>query len=297
MSEPVRRMLLAVDGSRDSEHAARAAADLAGRTGAELHVVHAWQYIHSPHLQAYIRSELERWGREILEEQVKKIEAAGAGVAKAHLLMGRAASVILHVAGEIGADLIVMGSRGTNPIERLLLGSVSEEVVSHAGQPVLIMRGSSWPPRRVVIGDDGSGPAWQAAELGTRLARLFGAEEVLVRAHPRLPAPSGGWGPEAARGLAEARGREEEALRGRAEELGALLGSRPNAVLAEKEPAGAILDAAGEDEATLVALGSRGMGAVRRAMLGSVSTKVLRAARGPVLVCPGRERPQDGRGG
>jgi nucleotide-binding universal stress UspA family protein len=40
---------------------------------------------------------------------------------------------------------------------------------------------------------------------------------------------------------------------------------------------------------SLLVVGSRGLGAGRRMLLGSVSTKVLRAASGPVLVCPPRE--------
>ncbi|QYJ15461.1 hypothetical protein Rxycam_01284 [Rubrobacter xylanophilus DSM 9941] len=283
------RVLLAVDGSEDAEFAARVAADLCRRSGAELHLIHAWQYVHSPHLQAYIRSELRRWGQEILEAQAKSIEAAGAGVTKVHLVMGRAAEAILNVSEEVGADLVVMGGRGTNPIERLLLGSVSEEVVDHAGRPVLIVRGRRWPPKRVVVGDDGSEPAREAARAGMLLARLLGAEELLLRAHPGPPLPVRDRDSEAARELDEALRRDEESLWRRAEELGALLGLRPRFVLVEKEPAAAILDAVGE-EAALVAVGSRGLGAVRRAALGSVSTKVLRAAPCPVLVCPGRVR-------
>jgi nucleotide-binding universal stress UspA family protein len=41
-----------------------------------------------------------------------------------------------------------------------------------------------------------------------------------------------------------------------------------------------------DEESALIAVGSRGLGLAKRLRLGSVSTKVLRAARGPVLVCP-----------
>ena len=41
-----------------------------------------------------------------------------------------------------------------------------------------------------------------------------------------------------------------------------------------------------DDEPALTAVGSRGLGAARRVMLGSVSTRILRAANGPVLIVP-----------
>ena len=49
-----------------------------------------------------------------------------------------------------------------------------------------------------------------------------------------------------------------------------------------------------EEEKALIAVGSRGLGAAQRVMLGSVSTKILRVARGPVLVCPPGKRSKDG---
>jgi nucleotide-binding universal stress UspA family protein len=90
--------------------------------------------------------------------------------------------------------------------------------------------------------------------------------------------------------LAEDYWRQKElALDKRADELQALVGLRPETRFVMRDAAVAILDAAGEDPATLVAVGSRGLGVVRRAMLGSVSTKVVRAASGSVLICLHRE--------
>jgi nucleotide-binding universal stress UspA family protein len=56
----------------------------------------------------------------------------------------------------------------------------------------------------------------------------------------------------------------------------------------ESKPAPAIVDVAGEAEETqsLIAVGSRGLSAPKRVLLGSVSTKILRTADGPILVVP-----------
>ena len=78
-------------------------------------------------------------------------------------------------------------------------------------------------------------------------------------------------------------------LEARADGLEGILGSRPQTEIrtAEGDPAVAKLEAAQEgDGTTLIAVGSRGLGTIQRVRLGSVSTKVLRAAMGPVLVYP-----------
>ncbi len=64
------------------------------------------------------------------------------GEARVHtrVAFGPAADTICKVADELPADLIVVGARGMNPAERLLLGSVSDRVVHHANQPVTVVR-------------------------------------------------------------------------------------------------------------------------------------------------------------
>jgi nucleotide-binding universal stress UspA family protein len=82
--------------------------------------------------------------------------------------------------------------------------------------------------------------------------------------------------------------RAEKALVERAAELEVRLDSRPQIRLVVGEAAAHLLEAAEEQspERTLLAVGSRGLGAIGRMRLGSVSTKVLHAAEGPVLVHP-----------
>lgn len=288
------KILLATDGSEDAEFAARAAVDLSRRTGAQLHVSHAWRplphYAYPSFAPAEYHPPYEEGARRLLAEQVERIEEAGGVVAEAHVVAGRPADEIIDLAEKVGADLIVVGSRGLGSVRRLVVGSVSEEIVHHADRPVLVVRGGerAWPPKRVIIGDDGSEPAKRAGELGAVIARLSGAEVALVRAYENPPEPIGGRTAEDRRELDEWLWRERGALEERAKELEVVAGSRPGATLVDTEPALAMLVVAeeGEEEETLLCVGSRGLGAARRAVLGSVSTKVLRAARGPVLVCP-----------
>ena len=61
-------------------------------------------------------------------------------MAQSHLMMGEAAREIIYLAEDLGAGLVVMGSRGRGGIRRALMGSVSDSVVRHAHCPVLVVR-------------------------------------------------------------------------------------------------------------------------------------------------------------
>jgi nucleotide-binding universal stress UspA family protein len=287
MSHLPRKILLATDGSEDARLAARAAASLTDKVGAELHVVHAWQSVPHPVIDA---DYYEEGAKRLLEEQAEVVSGFGVAVSEAHLVMGPPVDAILDLAEEIGADLLVVGSRGHGTFGRLILGSVSEGVVHHATRPVLVMRGGedAWPPERVVIGDDGSEAAKNAGELASSIGELFGVRGVLVRSYPELPEADRVGRALDPRAVDDALRRAEHNLHERAEELGRLVGRRPRIGIAAGDAAVAILEEAREsDEAkALIAVGSRGLGPVRRLRLGSVSTKVLRAAKGPVLVYP-----------
>src|SRR5215208_7510311 len=147
------RILLATDGSEEATLAAQTAIDLAHKTGSELHVVYARippssrafyeGYEEGADVGAYLQDESEehtRRGQGLLDEQVRKIEVAGGSVAQAHLGVGKPEEEITALAEEIGAGLIVVGSRGLGGIRRALMGSVSDSVVRHAHCPVMVVR-------------------------------------------------------------------------------------------------------------------------------------------------------------
>lgn len=142
------KILLATDGSEEAALAARTAMDVADGTDSELHVV----FVELP--AAYVgmgppeiadippprQEELDEDARRLLDTHVKQIEARGSTVSQAHLRVGRPDEQIVALAEEIGAGLIVMGSRGLGGLRRLLMGSVSDSVVRHAHCPVLVVR-------------------------------------------------------------------------------------------------------------------------------------------------------------
>ena len=138
------RILLATDGSAHAELAAMTAIDLAESTNSRLHVLVVGRTFTPAVYDVYTEvgyEDLRREAQEILDERVRKIEEAGGTVAVGHLKMGeRRDEAIVHLAEEIGAGLIVIGSRGYGGLKRALLGNVADSVVRHAHCPVLVVR-------------------------------------------------------------------------------------------------------------------------------------------------------------
>jgi nucleotide-binding universal stress UspA family protein len=152
------RILLATDGSGEAELATRTAVDLARMSDSELHVIHVMDAVPSlallfpeatdpegvevpdPVLEQDLERRAEQLGRQILDAEAERVHSAGGTVTQTHLAMGDAPREIVHLAEDLEAGLVVMGSRGRGGIRRALMGSVSDSVVRHAHCPVLIVR-------------------------------------------------------------------------------------------------------------------------------------------------------------
>ena len=127
--------------------AARTAVDIADNTNSELHVVYVGEEYGYPiyavpeyEYARTIQENLEQEVRKLLDAEVEQVKAAGGTVVGAHFGMGRPDEEIVKLAEEIGAGLIVMGSRGRGGVRRSLMGSVSDSVVRHAHCPVMVVR-------------------------------------------------------------------------------------------------------------------------------------------------------------
>jgi nucleotide-binding universal stress UspA family protein len=146
------KILLASDGSEEATLAAQTAVDIADKTNSELHVVYVGEldygdpgYDPSYVVPDYeymqqIKENLEQEARQALDVEAERVKAAGGRAVEAHLSMGSPDTEIVKLAEDIGAGLIVMGSRGLGGIRRALIGSVSDSVVRHAHCPVMVVR-------------------------------------------------------------------------------------------------------------------------------------------------------------
>src|SRR5688572_10550791 len=141
-------ILVATDGSNDAKLASDTAAALAESTGSGLHAVCVGPGLplyELPDYPARFEETVEvqrRDAQRVLDEQVKGFKGAGATVEGAHLAEDeRPERAIVELAEEVGAGLVVVGSRGLSGLKRALMGSVSASVVRHAHCPVLVVRG------------------------------------------------------------------------------------------------------------------------------------------------------------
>ncbi len=152
------RILLATDGSENVSTATDVAVQLSKVTDSELHITYVGEDAYSatliypeitdpggveredPVLLEQLQRQFEQMSRRVLETEVEKVREAGGTVAQTHLRMGKAAAEIVELAEELGAGLVVVGSRGLGGIRRALMGSVSDSVVRHAHCPVLVVR-------------------------------------------------------------------------------------------------------------------------------------------------------------
>jgi nucleotide-binding universal stress UspA family protein len=135
-----RNILLATDGSKNSDEATEKAIDFAKSYGGSIGIV---SVVDMP-------DELYAEAPALIEELVKKAQgyvdrvraiAAQAGVdTLSYVREGECYNVIIRLARDVRADLIVMGSHGRTGIKRLLMGSVTEKVIGHAPCPVLVVK-------------------------------------------------------------------------------------------------------------------------------------------------------------
>jgi nucleotide-binding universal stress UspA family protein len=138
----------------------------------------------------------------------------------------------------------------------------------------------------VVIATDGSQAAEAAVGAGARVARTIGTRAVLVYVRPSL-GPLGD--PFYQEKLSEQMAYARTALE-RARELLAQEGVEANEEILEGSAAERVVELARARDAPLIVVGSRGLGAVAGALLGSVSSAIIHRADRPVLVVPSRER-------
>jgi nucleotide-binding universal stress UspA family protein len=142
-----KKILVPVDFSGHSAKALECAMDLARQLEGRLYLLHSYP-VNIRRIAAYgmvVPEDFERECREAatqhLHKWVEKVSAEGIAV-EAIVTPVFASEAVVEQAEQIGADLIVMGTRGLTGISHVLLGSVAERTIRHAPCPVMTVRAS-----------------------------------------------------------------------------------------------------------------------------------------------------------
>src|SRR5262249_46469761 len=138
----MKKILVAMDGSKESFRAAQLGAELAGGVGARLvlaHVIRPAAELAGEHYSPDIQS----WDRAQEQEAIEflgKAEQFAGMRAERLILRGAPAEEIARFAEAPDIELVLVGSRGRGAVARLLLGSVSDRLVHICSKPVLVAR-------------------------------------------------------------------------------------------------------------------------------------------------------------
>ena len=270
-------VIVGTDGSATAAEAVRRAAVVAGRMGATLLVVTAFQRPRPDDLGPASQRAGQSLEALIGTSYRGASEAARDAAAMAAKLVpglvtdtvtpeGDAAEQLLQVAEANPGALLTVGSQGMSGSKRFVLGSVPNKVSHHIVGDLLIFRtGTGRPfeaPRRVLVGTDGSDTATRAVDKAIDLAKALDGQLTVLTVNG--DATAGRQALDAAAARAEAAGVPcETALR---------TGDPAEAIVSE-----------GAD-ADIVVLGSQGMTGAGRFLLGSVPNKVSHHGTADLLI-------------
>lgn len=136
-------ILAAIDSTEKGNEVIAAVQDLAAATGAKVHVLHveASEIIPAPGLVARVDLEDDRGARQVVDDALAKLAAAGvtADGDVVESLRDEVPSVLIRTATEKGSDLIVVGPEHHSLLDRILHGSVSHEVALRSPSSVLLV--------------------------------------------------------------------------------------------------------------------------------------------------------------
>lgn len=281
-------VLVATDGSKYGRWALNWVAKLPLVEPAKVTALHVLDIasLRAPFLAQPVMAGTERY----IHEEIQRMEARSAKALKeakqqlaslklkgtARKEQGSVAPTILKRAPKRDG-LLVVGSQGLDALDRFMLGSVSTALIHHATCPVLVVKDEAVPLQRITLATDGSSASAKALDF---LVTKFQADRSpgkggpihvsVIHVMPFIKYPEL---KEAGRRLVERSVRKLVKA-----------GFTAEPVYQLGKPAEEIMKVAAKHQADLIVLGAKGLGAVARFLLGSVSTRVVQHSSCSVLV-------------
>ena len=142
MTSHYKSIVVAVDGSKEAEYAFRKSLDIAYRNpGSQLNIVNIIDTRYLGPLDKEIGAQAKEKSMQVLKRY--KARAAALRVENVNIIIEYGSPKMMiteEIAKSVKADLIIFGATGHTPVERLLIGSVSEAIVRSAKCDVLVVR-------------------------------------------------------------------------------------------------------------------------------------------------------------
>jgi nucleotide-binding universal stress UspA family protein len=284
------KTILAVDGSDNSYEAVRVMKYMA--QAEQLTLLHALNVPRPayPMMLTEVAEELYKTLEQSMREdgerllnRVQSLLPLHAGPTKKHLQIGSPAEVIVSMAEEQKADLIVIGARGLGPIKERLLGSVSHRILTLAPCATLIVNGPVKAMKQILLPLEGPSDAEDAIRFLQLKPFHEAVELTLMTVLPWTEPPWPEGAAEAAAAAAtEMLEKQTEHIEGVAERL-RTIGYQAHGIAVLGTPVAMILQQAATLRSDLILMGTRGRQGITRFVLGSVSHAVLHKMPCPVL--------------
>jgi nucleotide-binding universal stress UspA family protein len=295
----MKHLLVATDLSPIADAALERAIAFAARDGAKITIAYAEpDYAATPAMSevesaaflelANLESEVKVAVDEQMTERAERAKEAGVPV-EVIARKGNPDDVVPEIAGEVGADLVVLATHGRTGIKRFLLGSVAEHVVRRSPVSVLVTRGTDVENaefRRILIGTDFS----PAADKALRQAIALSAPGAEIEIAHVWQYPPGTWGLGALADHTKAMDALRSALTAGATERGQKMlelykgcGRHLTFELLHGPAASVLTTRAETTDRDLIAVATHGYRGFRRLLLGSVAEATVRHAPCSVL--------------
>lgn len=234
--------------------------------------------------------------RHFLQAEIRRVEASGRQVVaetkalltslqlKAQVVLERgpvATSILRRATGRDG--MVVIGSRGLDAFDRFMLGSVSTKVILHAPCSVLVVKEAPRPLRRVVLAIDGSKSSEKALQFLLRKMRSTkmnpdnwkkGKGQAIIATVVHVMSFLR---------YSEVKETGNALIHSYADRL-VMAGYEVEEALRFGKPADEILNVAQQHKADVIVTGAKGLGAIARFLLGSVSTRLVQHSSCSILL-------------
>ncbi len=278
-------LLVGFDDSQASKAAIAEAANWVKRHGGKVILVHA-VYFDSEEFgiaPTQLDKRLQHGEKVCLETKKRITDEFGIDV-KSLLCEGEPPEVILSMAAEKKADLIVLGTYGRKGLNRLLMGSVTSQVIVNSPVDVLVIKKEGGERagayRSILVSYDGSDFSKNALRRACKLSQVDNAEVSVLYVIPRYEEMIGFFRTES---IKKSLLREAEKILDGARELASASGMTVKTEIREGQAADKILEAASGLKNDLIIMGSYGWRGVNKAIMGSTTERVLINAPCPVL--------------